>query len=240
MAHSFLITGGTVQSRLKKAQEIIEKVQVKKIKDFFQNPDIFILEEKDSIKISQIRELKKRLSLTPLASKFKIALLIGAEKLTLPAQNALLKTLEEPPSRSIIILAGPNQEVFLPTIISRCQIIRLSVRGKQKFLPKDNQENLKFCSQIILMSPGERLKLAERLTKTKQEALEFILKQLYLWQKIILKKTTSQKSPPLFKKIGLGQAIKTAKNIQKTHELIEAQINRQLAIENLLISYPYA
>ncbi len=96
------------------------------------NPDIIIIRpeseekkgviKKKDIKIGQVREMQKELSLTPYFGKCKVAIIDDAERLTVAAQNALLKILEEPDSRSILILVCHNQEKILPTIKSRSVI----------------------------------------------------------------------------------------------------------------------
>lgn len=86
--------------------------------------DYLEIEEPAKIKISYVREIQKFISLKPHSSPYKIAVIFGAERLTDEAANALLKTLEEPQERSIIILVVKNKKELLATIISRCQIIR--------------------------------------------------------------------------------------------------------------------
>ena len=91
------------------------------------SPDYINIEPTgSSIKIAQIRELQSDIIIKP-HSKYKIYVINHAEKMTVESQNALLKTLEEPPEYAIIILVTNNKESLLPTIKSRCEII--------KFLP---------------------------------------------------------------------------------------------------------
>ena len=72
------------------------------------------------IRIEQVRRLQERLSLRPLEAAHKVALLIGAHAMNPPAQNALLKTLEEPPRDTVLILVSSAPDKLLPTIRSRC------------------------------------------------------------------------------------------------------------------------
>ena len=86
-------------------------------------------EEKSSasqISISQIRRLRSDLALQGVRGRRKVAILEPAEKLTADAQNALLKTLEEPPAGCVLILVTSNADALLPTIRSRCQCILFS------------------------------------------------------------------------------------------------------------------
>ena len=81
--------------------------------------------ERTRILIEQIRELQRTLALSPYESKYRIALLLDFQEATEDAQNALLKTLEEPPDRVILLLTAESAESLLPTITSRCEQIRL-------------------------------------------------------------------------------------------------------------------
>ena len=89
-------------------------------------PDcIRVKPEGDSIKIAQIRNLQSDIVIKP-HKKYKIYIIDKAEKMTVEAQNALLKTLEEPPEYAIIILVTNNKEGLLPTIRSRCEIVKFT------------------------------------------------------------------------------------------------------------------
>ena len=96
------------------------------------HPDFFLLKpEKSSpsgrnafIKVEEIRELQKKLAYFPYEGKTKVAVIDGAEAMNPQAANTLLKTLEEPPSSTILILISSNPYQLLPTIISRCQGVR--------------------------------------------------------------------------------------------------------------------
>ncbi|MFR5131726.1 MAG: ATP-binding protein [Terrisporobacter sp.] len=89
-------------------------------------PDcIRVKPEGNSIKIAQIRNLQSDIVIKP-HKKYKIYIIDKAEKMTVEAQNALLKTLEEPPEYAIIILVTNNKEGLLPTIRSRCEIVKFT------------------------------------------------------------------------------------------------------------------
>ena len=79
---------------------------------------------KKEIGIDRMREIKKFMQLRPLRGKAKIAIIDDAHALTAAAQNAVLKTLEEPPDRSFLILIANNPDGLLPTVRSRCQRVQ--------------------------------------------------------------------------------------------------------------------
>jgi DNA polymerase-3 subunit delta' len=85
------------------------------------NPDYCVLEvEGSSIGVEEIRGLQRDISIKPLYSQKKVYLIPEAEKITVQAQNCLLKTLEEPPVYGVIILVTSNYDALLETIRSRC------------------------------------------------------------------------------------------------------------------------
>jgi DNA polymerase-3 subunit delta' len=85
------------------------------------HPDVAILEaEGSSLKIEEIHQLVGRMRLRPAEGRAQVFALLGAERLTPEAANALLKSLEEPPSAVTWILTAPSPAAVLPTIASRC------------------------------------------------------------------------------------------------------------------------
>jgi DNA polymerase-3 subunit delta' len=100
----------------------------KRIQDL-QHPDLYpVVLEQDStqIKVDQIRELVHNLSLSPYEAEHKVGLLINLEYANTHTQNALLKTLEEPPDPVILVLTASSDESVLDTITSRCEEIKLT------------------------------------------------------------------------------------------------------------------
>ncbi len=93
-----------------------------------QHPDVKIIQVPDGkseIPIDLIHELQGFLMLAPYDAKYKVGLLLNFERANFHAQNALLKTLEEAPDRARILITADTPESLLPTIASRCELIRL-------------------------------------------------------------------------------------------------------------------
>jgi DNA polymerase-3 subunit delta' len=77
-----------------------------------------------TIRIEQVRELERAAALAPLEGGRKVFVLDDAERMTLPTAQALLKTLEEPPPRTHLVLILQNPRALPPTVLSRCQQVR--------------------------------------------------------------------------------------------------------------------
>ena len=78
-----------------------------------------------TLKVDQIREARRTLTFKPYQSKYRVAIFLRFQEANDNAANALLKTLEEAPSYAVLILTADNPEQLLPTIVSRCEVLRL-------------------------------------------------------------------------------------------------------------------
>lgn len=93
-----------------------------------EHPDLAIVAAEQVggiLKVDQVRELQHSLSLAPYEARFRVAILLRFEEANASAANALLKTLEEPPQQVVLILTAESAEILLPTIVSRCEVLRL-------------------------------------------------------------------------------------------------------------------
>jgi replication-associated recombination protein RarA len=94
------------------------------------NPDLIEMKAPDtsksgSIGVDEVRELTRELSEKPFGGGGRAVLVQGAHRMTPAAQNALLKTLEEPGAGTVFLLLAEQEEAMLPTIRSRCRLVRL-------------------------------------------------------------------------------------------------------------------
>jgi DNA polymerase-3 subunit delta' len=99
-----------------------------KLIDQMQYPDLSVVQADQvggTLKVDQVRELQHSLALAPYEGRYRVALLLRFEEANLNAANALLKTLEEPPSQVVLVLTAESAERLLPTIVSRCEVLRL-------------------------------------------------------------------------------------------------------------------
>lgn len=113
-------------------------------------------EEGGTLKVDQIRELQHSLALAPYEARYRIALLLRFEEANQNAQNALLKTLEEPNRQVLLLLTANSPEDLLPTIVSRCEVVRMSA------IPL---EDLKTGLQNFYEIPAEEAALLAHLSE---------------------------------------------------------------------------
>ena len=94
------------------------------------HPDVLKIEPESKsrqIRVEQINELLRRIQQTSFEGGWKVVVVYFADRINQVAQNKILKTLEEPPDQSLLILVTDSPQLLLPTIVSRCQIVRLPV-----------------------------------------------------------------------------------------------------------------
>jgi DNA polymerase-3 subunit delta' len=134
-----------------------------------QHADLTIIQsesEGGTLKVDQIREARRSLTLKPYQSKHRVSVFLRFQEANDSASNALLKTLEEAPSYAVLILTADNPEQLLPTIISRCEVLRLrplKIEEVQRGLEHGGMENER--ARLIAHISGGRFGYALRLTE---------------------------------------------------------------------------
>lgn len=124
------------------------------------HPDLMTISpEKRDIRIDTIRSIERFIRFSPLEAPYKVILMERAEKMNPEAGNALLKSLEEPPTYAFFILLTENPKHLLPTIISRSQIVRFHP------LPKET------IRQYLVTARGYEEQMAETLAELSSGSL---------------------------------------------------------------------
>ena len=155
ISHSYMFTGKQGIGKFLFAKEFAKEILNSNV-TLENNPDLSIIEpDGNTIKINQIREFTKKVYEKPIASLKKVFIINNSTSLTKEAQNALLKTLEEPPEYIVIILIAEDKNLFLPTIKSRCTEIyfnKLTGEEIKKILNK--KYNLNIDNTILKIADG--------------------------------------------------------------------------------------
>lgn len=137
------------------------------------HPDIILINPTgESIKIEQIRELERSIAFKPYEARWRVILMDGAERMTRDAANALLKTLEEPPPWTAIILVARAVEGLPATVLSRCQRLRFSplshAEVKKVLADRLSAEEISILAPLAGGSPGRALQMdSEEIKRVK-------------------------------------------------------------------------
>lgn len=182
-------------------------------------------QDKTGIGIDIIKNLQRLLYLKPLKGEKKAIVLHEAQTLTIPAQNALLKTLEEPPEHAFFLLLADSKDSLLETILSRCQIIELP-NLVEKPLPNQVQTQ-EFIANLNQLTIADCLLLAEKIAPDKTSALFWLENTILYMRQALLSKENTQ-----------ARFSYKIRALQKTHTLLKnTNVNPRLTLENLLLSF---
>lgn len=173
LAHAYLFEGPGYLGKKKLALGFSELILGRNERNIENNLDLTVLyPDKNSrqITIEEIRDLEKKLSLYPYYSKYKIAIIEQADRMSKAAANALLKTLEEPNATAVIILITSNSGNIPNTIKSRCQTIKFFPVNEKTLREKlsDGISDLSEVEKIIEISVGRPEKALELASNEKK------------------------------------------------------------------------
>lgn len=184
------------------------------------SPDVFYVKPKTTsttvgnISIDEIRTIKKHIFQKPVSLNSKIIIISSAHKLTIEAQNAMLKILEEPPKHAILILEAENEFQFPTTILSRVVKIKSTETpkaSKQSFLQNDLVANLESL-------------------QTQDQATNYIDQQIIALHSDLINSTEAQ-NWPLQKKIR-----NTITNCIASKKMLAANVNPRFVLANLFLT----
>lgn len=191
--------------------------------ELFKNPDIHNLEitEKLSIGIEEVKSLQKEMMYKPFQEDIQIAIIHNSQKLTIEAQNAILKSLEESRDHSIYILHVNNEKNLLPTIRSRSRI----VYSHKSNNTQNNEENY----NILELDLVKQFEIVEKASEDRDSSIEFIntienlLKSKF---ELVVKNGNID---------GSKRMLEDLKVVQKSREKISSNCNRRLTLESMII-----
>lgn len=208
------------------------------------HPDVSIIRaEGSSIGIEAVRQLQKEIYLKPYEGRKRVYIIAEGEKMTAQAQNCMLKVLEEPPGTGIIVITSNNYHNLLPTVISRCQVLKLntevSVLNHQKY------KNLMVCfMEEDFVSASSRIdELLKEEDKSVSEFLDYML--MALRDMLLLKvagnpdllyiKDNGEFMRKMAAKLNLGKIDRLISAVNSAQEGLKFNANPQLAMEVLLL-----
>lgn len=171
-----------IGSEKERAEEINKSLALHLEGGELNHPDVLHFPADSKLGIEQAKQIIEFLSLKPYQVKGRIVILEDASNLTHEAQNALLKTLEEPPEEAILILGASSDANFLPTILSRCEIVILKhsidLVGRRH---ATYEVYVKDIERLISQDMADRFEYIEKLKdqKTKEEFLHTLVQYFH-------------------------------------------------------------
>ena len=144
-----------------------------------------------AIRVDNVRELERRAALRPAEASHKVFIVDEAESMTGAAPQAFLKTLEEPPARTVIILILSQARALPATVLSRCQIVRFRPRAAEgvALLPsgagEERERALGWVAQAQSRGPEAILQIGEAVGRDREVA-EAAVETCWLWYRDLL------------------------------------------------------
>ena len=210
MIHAFLIIGMKKEAVEK---ELESRISAWKISSW----DTILIPEEGTVGIEMIRDFERELVLLPRNSPAKVGVLTNIDRATPEAQNALLKTIEEPPPHTYIIGTTSIPEAILPTIRSRMSTIRLKDAAS-----KIDASYRTLIQTLLLQTPGQRLQTVEKFTATRDEAKNFVTSMLSAARDELL----DNPSPKITTLI---------RNLLEAQSQLSVNVNQKLVVDNAVL-----
>lgn len=181
LAHAYLISGPVGSGKREVAAELASVVNGTSPGEVFSSKarEIFVAEPESKsrrILIEQVRELEHGLQMRGAEGRRKVAIIAEADRLQPQAANAFLKTLEEPPGNSLLLLLSALPEALPDTIVSRCISIALAANGQAAELPEHGELVDLLCKTTREKTWG--IQQAYRLTQGMHQLLAAIREQI--------------------------------------------------------------
>jgi len=217
--HAFLVTGGTKEKRL---ERIAREMRMRKIAHCderkLQRPP-----ESSSMTIEDVRMWQKQMIFMPVASKLSAGIIEDADALTIEAQNALLKTLEEPPSHAVLFLEAQSTAPLLATVLSRCQILTIAETQKND---QDDQSHILTTLEMLSdenASYGKKMTVCDREIPDKEKAKIWVTQALSVLQTNRTKLTKSA-------------YMRLAESLLSAHRQLSANVSYKLVLDCIFLA----
>lgn len=182
------------------------------------HPDVLYFKQGEKLGIAEAKKIKAHFSLKPYSAPGRGVVLEDASVMTVEAQNALLKTLEELPENAVLILGASSDANILPTILSRCQIIKVQ---SAKCKVQSYAENIE---KLLTASMTERFEYVEKL-KDKEE---FLHSMVYYFRKLLVQNITKNSAEFLEKLLLAEKWAKQNVNIRAILEYLMLEMPEQI------------
>ena len=220
LGHAYLLVGQDSVGKKNFAEELCAMLTGR---GFENNPNLKFIypgmrEDRYSIDIESIRDLKSFMYLKPHSSEYKFAILEDADTISSSAANAMLKILEEPPGNSVLVLISSKHKLLPRTILSRCETV---VFPPVKDVETDEmQKALVELRKVARQGMAERIKYAKKIYE-KENYAELV----GLWLRSLhFQLADKPASAPILKRL-----------LRLSHIVSQPQYNHRIALENFFV-----
>jgi len=239
LSHAYCFVGVKGSGKLETTRQIGAKLLGVGVEKLGSQPDFVVVEQmfdekkektKKDISIEQLRDLREFLCRHSYLGGYKVAVINEAEKMSLEAANALLKTLEEPKEKTILFLLTKDEKELPETVLSRCQVIFFSAPVQNYLYQTRKEEFIRFDS-LINKPFFEKLKIVEDLFGDKTDhiaARENLQEVLDVWLLSIREAIKNNSLPK-------ENILQIEERIQEAKKMLGQNVHPRLLLENILL-----
>ena len=189
------------------------------------HPDLLYIKAGEKLGIAEARQIKKHFSLKPYSAKGRGVVLEDAALLTIEAQNALLKTLEELPQEAFLILGAGSDANLLPTILSRCEIKNLEAGSDDTLVYRTKDAD--GLAKLLNSSIEERFEYVEKL----KDREEFLHSMVHFFRRQLLGSTHERS-------VLKGLSLQFLQELLQAEEWAKQNVNIRAILEYLMLVMP--
>ena len=221
LGHAYLFVGQDAEGKKSFAEDLCMLLTGK---SFENNPNLKFIypgmkDDMFSIDIESIRDLKSFMYLKPYSSEYKLAVIDNAEAISIGAANAMLKILEEPPKKSVLILISSKPRVLPKTILSRCETVVFP--PKPEIQTEEMSKALAELRKVARYGMADRIQYAKKLHE-KEDYAELV----NLWlHSLHFQLAEKPKSAPILKNL-----------LHLSQIISQPQYNHRIALENFFVN----
>ena len=201
--------------------------------------DIFIVKkEKSSIGIDSIRSIFQFIRMRPVENRFRFVIIQHCDSLTTEAQNALLKTLEEPNPSIVVILLAQTTDTLLQTVLSRVQTIRLTLPSHidETLDPQEIESLSNILQEIVLFGSIPAIfQFSQTITKNNKDR-NATIHYLEFFYRLLNSRLTQSANKTFLKELPDYMLIRMMNGITRTIAQVKQNASLQLAVEAMLIN----
>ncbi len=208
-----IIIDPNLDSRVETINQILKENKLSQI-----HPNMLWIPRDEKLGIKEARVITQHLSLKPFQSGGQAVVLLDGDNLTPEAQNALLKTLEEPPERAIILIGVSSEDKLLPTVLSRCQVVRVQ---RSEVRVNSDAKYQKEITELIKSSVEQRFIFIEKL----KDREDFFKALIYYYHQVFYQNQTSE-------------LIDFLKQLTRMEEYWQGNVNQRAILEYLMLILP--
>ena len=202
-----------------------------------------------ALRVETVRELERLAALKPAVAAWKVFIVDEAEKMTLATPQAFLKTLEEPPAQTVIVLILSQIRTLPATVLSRCQVVRFrprAVPGVPALLPDARTDaharGVKLLAEAREQGVEAILRLGEQVGRDRQAAETFV-EACWLWHRDLLCRLTGaparltlygEATGPAARERSVDQVMSALRDCREAWIAIQGNVSPRLSVEVLL------